>query len=92
MVERKTRFTLLVQLDGKHMETVTAGLTKVLKRSPANLLKSLTWDRGMELAGHKKVTANPGIVVFLTDPRSLGNEEQMRTQTASWSGPRKGPA
>ena len=70
LVERKTRFTLLVQLDGKDMETVTAGLTKVLKRSPANLLKSLTWDRGMELAGHKKVTANTGIAVFFADPRS----------------------
>ena len=52
------------------METATAGLTKVLKRSPANLLKSLTWDRGLEPAGHKKVTANTGIAVFFADPRS----------------------
>jgi IS30 family transposase len=70
VVERSTRFTVLVQLDGRDMETVTAGLSRTMGRLPEHLRKSLTWDRGMELAGHKTVTANTGLDVYFADPRS----------------------
>jgi IS30 family transposase len=70
VVERSTRFTVLVQLDGRDMTTVTAGLSRTMTRLPEHLRRSLTWDRGMELADHKNVTANTGLQVFFADPRS----------------------
>jgi len=70
VVERATRFTVLVQLDGRDMVTVTRGLSRMMTRLPEHLRKSLTWDRGMELADHKSVTANTGLAVYFADPRS----------------------
>jgi transposase, IS30 family len=70
VVERSTRFTVLAQLDGRDMETVTAALSRTMTRLPDHLRKSLTWDRGMELADHKTVTANTGLDVYFADPRS----------------------
>jgi IS30 family transposase len=70
VVERSTRFTVLVQLDGRDMATVTAGLSRTMTRLPEHLRRSLTWDRGMELADHKTVTANTGLDVYFADPRS----------------------
>ena len=70
VVERATRFTVLVQLDGRDMATVTEGLSRTMTRLPEQLRKSLTWDRGMELADHKTVTANTGLDVYFADPRS----------------------
>ena len=70
VVERSTRFTVLVQLDGRDMATVTQGLSRTMARLPEQLRKSLTWDRGMELADHKTVTANTGLAVYFADPRS----------------------
>jgi IS30 family transposase len=82
VVERSTRFTVLVQLDGRDMETVTAGLSRTMTRLPEQLRRSLTWDRGMELAGHKNVTENTGLDVYFADPRSRGSAERTRTPTA----------
>ena len=70
VVERSTRFTVLVQLDGRDMATVTEGLSRTMGRLPEQLRKSLTWDRGLELAGHKTVTANTGLAIYFADPRS----------------------
>ena len=70
VVERSTRFTVLVQLDGRDMATVTEGLSRTMTWLPEHLCKSLTWDRGMELADHKTVTANTGLAVYFADPRS----------------------
>jgi IS30 family transposase len=70
VVERTTRFTVLVQLDGRDMATVTKGLSRTMARLPEQLRKSLTWDRGLELADHKTVTANTGLAVYFADPRS----------------------
>ena len=70
VVERATRFTVLVQLDSRDMHTVTAGLSRTMTRLPEQLRRSLTWDRGMELAGHKAVTEATGLDVFFADPRS----------------------
>jgi IS30 family transposase len=70
VVERSTRFTVLVHVEGRDMASVTAGLSRELARLPERARRSLTWDRGMELAGHKTVTANTGLSVFFADPRS----------------------
>ena len=70
VVERTTRFTVLVQLGGRDMATVTAGLSREMTKLPTVLRRSLTWDRGMELADHKTVTANTGLDVYFADPRS----------------------
>jgi IS30 family transposase len=70
IVERTTRFTVLVALPGRDMHTVTAGLSAQMTKLPAQLRRSLTWDRGMELAGHKRVTVNTGLQVYFADPKS----------------------
>lgn len=69
VVERSTRFTVLVQLDGRDAATVTARLSDKLRSLPTTLRKTLTWDRGMELAGHQEVTAATGLDVYFADPR-----------------------
>jgi IS30 family transposase len=70
VVERSTRFTVLVQLDGRDMVTVSRRLSVQLAELPAQLRATLTWDRGMELAGHKDVTFATGLRVYFADPRS----------------------
>lgn len=70
VVERTTRFTVLVQLPKRDMHTVTDGLSREMGRIPEKLRQTLTWDRGMELANHTTVTANTGLDVYFADPRS----------------------
>ncbi len=70
LVERATRFTVLVQLDNREMTTVSAGLKRVMPRLPSHLRKTLTWDRGMELADHRNVSIDTGLAVYFADPRS----------------------
>ncbi len=70
VVERTTRFTVLVQLDGRDMHSVTAGLSRELYTLPTHMRRSLTWDRGMELANHEAVTASTGLAVYFADPHS----------------------
>ncbi len=70
LVERTTRFTVLVQLTGRDMQAVTEGLSREMAMLPAHVRRSLTWDRGMELAGHHAVTANTGLDVYFADPHS----------------------
>lgn len=70
VVDRMTRFTVLVQLDGRDMATVTERLTVELNKLPEHLRRTLTWDRGMELARHRDVSAMTGVKVFFADPRS----------------------
>lgn len=70
VVERTTRFTVLVQLDGRDMNTVARRLSAVMAGLPEQVRRSLTWDRGMELAKHKAVTAATGLDIYFADPRS----------------------
>ena len=70
MVERSLRYTVLVQLDRRDMLTVTRRISETMNRLPERVLKSLTWDRGMELADHKNITVNTGLDVYFADPRS----------------------
>ncbi len=70
MVERTTRFTVLVALGGRDMHTVAHRLSQQMTQLPEQLRRSLTWDRGMELARHKIVTGRTGLDVYFADPAS----------------------
>ena len=83
LVERTTRFTMLLQLDARDTATVTARVSAQMLQLPAQLRKSLTWDRGMELAAHKSVTAATGLAVYFAAPRAHGSAAPTRTPTAS---------
>lgn len=70
LVERKSRFTLLVKVKGKDTFSVVQALKEQLLTLPLNLRRSLTWDRGMELADHKKLSIDTNINIYFCDPRS----------------------
>jgi IS30 family transposase len=70
LVERQSRFTMLVKLNGKDTETVVRALTKQIRRLPVELRKSLTWDRGMEMAKHKEFSIATDVQVYFCDPQS----------------------
>jgi len=70
LVERQTRFLLLVKLDGRDSETVVAALAAQVQTLPAQLRRSLTWDRGAELAAHQRFSIATDVAVYFCDPRS----------------------
>ncbi|MEO9249297.1 IS30 family transposase [Citricoccus nitrophenolicus] len=70
VVERSSRFTAVVHVASRHAASVTEGLCRGLAALPARMTRSLTWDRGMELAWHKDVAAATGMSVYFADPHS----------------------
>ncbi|MCU0988299.1 MAG: IS30 family transposase [Xanthomonadales bacterium] len=70
LVERHTRYVMLVKLPDKRTETVVAALTGLVQRLPTELRKSLTWDRGGELADHKQFTVATDVQLYFCDPYS----------------------
>jgi IS30 family transposase len=70
LVERQSRFTMLVKLQGKDTAGVVKALTKQVRRLPVELRKSLTWDRGPELAHHKQFSIATDVAVYFCDPQS----------------------
>jgi transposase, IS30 family len=71
LVERTTGYTLLLHLpDGHGAEPVTAAITQAMAELPAKLRRTLTWDQGKELSGHKKVAEATGLKVYFCDPHS----------------------
>ncbi len=64
LVDRRTRFTILVRLPGKQSAAVTSALGRRMNRLPASLKKSLTWDRGSEMTHHASFARQTGIPVF----------------------------
>lgn len=70
LVERQTRYLMLVKTPTKDTETVVKALIKHARKLPQELYKSLTWDRGKELADHKRFTLATDIKVFFCDPQS----------------------
>jgi IS30 family transposase len=71
MVERTTRFVLLLHLDGDHSaETVRAALTAKVRQLPAHLARSLTWDQGSEMSQHARFSIDTGVAVYFCDPHS----------------------
>ena len=70
LVERKTRYVMLVKVNSRDTKTVIKALIKQSKKLPKELYKSLTWDRGKELADHKEFSLATDIKVYFCDPRS----------------------
>jgi IS30 family transposase len=70
LVERQTRYVMLVKTNGKDTETVINALIKQAHKLPTQLYKSLTWDRGSEMADHRRFTLATGIQVYFCDPQS----------------------
>src|SRR5580765_4730715 len=70
LVERQTRYAMLVKVGAKDTETVVTALIKNARKLPQELYKSLTWDRGKEMAGHKRFTLATDIQVYFCDPQS----------------------
>jgi IS30 family transposase len=70
LVERRSRYLLLVRVDGKATASVVAALTNQALTLPDQMMKSLTWDRGTELADHQHFTIATDIRVYFCDPKS----------------------
>ena len=70
LVERQTRFLMLVKVQGKDTTTVVDALAAHVQTLPAQVRASLTWDRGMELAEHVRFKIATDVAVFFCDPQS----------------------
>src|SRR5436309_1925968 len=70
LVERQTRYVMLVKVEDKQTETVVPALKRVVRRLPAQLRQSLTWDRGKELSRHKDFSLATDMPVYFCDPSS----------------------
>jgi len=70
LVERHSRYVMLVKVPNKDTESVVSALIKQSQKLPRELYKSLTWDRGKELADHKRFTLATDISVYFCDPQS----------------------
>jgi IS30 family transposase len=70
LVERQSRFVMLRRLANKESATVVDTLIRCVRRLPDGLMKSLTWDRGTELAAHRAFTVATDVQVYFCDPYS----------------------
>jgi Integrase core domain len=70
LVERHSRFTILIKVPSKDTATVVEALTRQVRKLPASLRRSLTWDRGLEMAKHKSFTVATKVNVYFCDPQS----------------------
>jgi IS30 family transposase len=70
LVERQTRYVMLVHVAGKDTASVVNGLVRQVQQLPSGLMASLTWDRGMELAHHRRFTIATDVNVYFCDPQS----------------------
>ncbi|MEP0315641.1 IS30 family transposase [Hyphomonas sp.] len=70
LVERQSRYVMLIKVANKDTESVVSALIKQAQKMPRELYRSLTWDRGKELADHQRLTMATQIDVYFCDPRS----------------------
>jgi IS30 family transposase len=70
LVERQSRFVMLVRVPGKDTKSVVDALVRRVAKLPAGLMASLTWDRGLEMADHKRFSIDTNVAVYFCDPRS----------------------
>ena len=69
-MERHSRFVILVKTQSKDTATVVAALSRQVRELPASLRRSLTWDRGLEMAKHKDFMVATDVKVYFCDPQS----------------------
>jgi IS30 family transposase len=71
LVERRTRFVMLLHLPGRHdPATVAAAMTEAMSGLPATLRRSLTWDQGAEMAAHRQISLATDLDIYFCDPHS----------------------
>ena len=70
LVERSTRYVMLVKVDGMKTSQVVPALTQQVQTLPVQLRRSLTWDQGKEMADHVQFTIDTGVQVYFCDPAS----------------------
>jgi IS30 family transposase len=70
LVERHSRFTMLAKVNGKDTKTVVAALSRRVRKLPVELRRSLTWDRGKEMADHRAFSVATNVQVYFCDPKS----------------------
>ena len=70
LVERYSRFAMLIKVQSKDTASVVRALSRHVRKLPAELRRSLTWDRGKEMADHKSFTVATNVQVYFCDPRS----------------------
>jgi IS30 family transposase len=70
LVERHSRFAMLIKIPSKDTAVVVAALSKQVRKLPSTLRRSLTWDRGLEMAKHKDFTVATDVQVYFCDPQS----------------------
>ena len=70
LVERHSRYVMLAKIAGKDTATVVTTLIELARQLPGELYRSLTWDRGLEMADHKRFTLATDIAVYFCDPKS----------------------
>ena len=70
LVERHSRFLMLIAVEGKDTRSVTSALSRQIGRLPEQLRSSLTWDRGKEMAEHARFTVATDLRVYFCDPQS----------------------
>ena len=70
LVERRSRYLMLVRVPGKDTNSVVSALTRAVKTLPRGVMSSLTWDRGTELAAHVRFTDATAVPVYFCDPQS----------------------
>ena len=70
LVERHSRYVMIAKVKNKDSKSVVSALIKQSKKLPSELYKSLTWDRGSELASHQRFTLETDIKVYFCDPQS----------------------
>ena len=87
LVERTSRYLILVQLDNATSPVVTGGFTREMIPVPEHLRRTLTYDRGREMAGHKAITASLNLDVYFADPHSpwqRGSNEHVNGILRRW--------
>ena len=70
LVERNTRFVMLVRVRSKETQEVTRAIARQIRKLPDELCKTLTWDNGSEMAGHKALALESGVDIYFCDPYS----------------------
>ena len=80
LVEPHSRFAMMIKVPSKNTEVVVAALSQHVRKRPATVKRSLTWDRGLEMAKHKDFTIATDVQVYFCDPQSSWQRDTNETR------------